>query len=229
MQHRRANLLSACLLALAAPAAALAQNAAVPVAAAGAPAQGAAAAAGTQDTRDRLTSLPSAQDLRPTGPITISANHAEALQGNTATYTGNVVLNSNTLKMDGDRLDLRRGADGQYEVKLTGAPAHVSHASSGADDPSLDAHARTVNYDSRSGIIDLLGEAYFKRGNDVTTSDTIRYYVAEQRYEGTGRVTIVIPPAPGATPGAASAPQPAPAPTAAPAPAGSPAPGGTHP
>jgi lipopolysaccharide transport protein LptA len=185
-------------------------------AAAPAPAAPAAPASTSQSTRDELTSMPTAEDLRPTGPITITANRAEAVQGDYATYTGNVAVDSNTLKMDGDRLDLKRSADGQYTLKLTGAPAHIAHPSSGPDDPQVFAHGKTVNYDSRSGIVDLIGEAYFKRGDDVTTSDTIRYDVVKGVYEGNGRVTIVIPPA-----------SPAPAPAAA-APA-NPAPAGTHP
>jgi lipopolysaccharide transport protein LptA len=219
MKSRRAErfgiLLLAGLVAAGIPAA-WAQQTAPAVTAAATPS--AAASSGGQERKDQLTRLPSADDLRPTGPITITANHAEAMQGNSATYSGNVVLSSNTLKMNGDRLELKRGADGQYEVKLFGAPAHVVHTGGGADDPPLDAHARTVNYDSRSGIVDLVGNAYFKRGEDVTTSDTIRYNVINQVYEGNGSVTIVIPPAPG-TP---SAPAPAPA-TPSPAPAAPPA------
>jgi lipopolysaccharide transport protein LptA len=173
-------------------------------------------------TKDQLTKLPSANDFRPTGPVTIGANKAELVQGNAATYLGNVTLDSDTLKMDGDRLDLKRFPDGQYTAKITGGPAHMSHAGNGPDNPPVTAHAKTMTYDSRSGIIDLVGDALLTRGNDKTTAETIRYHVQEQRYEasggsdGNGRVTIVIPQvnAPG---NAAPQPPPAPAPANEPA------------
>ncbi len=170
-------------------------------------------------TKDQLTKLPSAADLKPSGPVTINANKAELVQGNSAVYVGNVTLDSDTLKMDGDRLELKRAADGQYTAKITGAPAHMSHAGNGPDNPPVTARAKTMTYDSRSGVIDLAGDALMTRGDDKTTAETIRYHVLEQRYEasgggdGNGRVTIVIPqvnaPAPATAP-ASTAPAAAP-------------------
>jgi lipopolysaccharide transport protein LptA len=185
-----------------------------------------------ESTKEQLSKLPSAADLKPSGPITINANHAELVQNNSAVYSGNVTLDSDTLKMDGDRVELKRAADGPYTARVTGAPAHMSHAGDGPDNPPVSAHAKLIVYDSRSAIIDLIGDAQLTRGDDKTTADTIRYYVQERRYEasgsesGSGRVTIVIPqlnsavapakaPPAGAT--APAAPQPAapatPAPT----------------
>src|SRR5581483_184612 len=170
-------------------------------------------------TKDQLTRLPSAADLKPSGPVTINANKAELVQGNSAVYVGNVTLDSDTLKMDGDRLELKRAADGQYTAKITGAPAHMSHAGNGPDNPPVTARAKTMTYDSRSGVIDLAGDALMTRGDDKTTAETIRYHVLEQRYEasgggdGNGRVTIVIPqvnaPAPAGAPPAPGAAAPA--------------------
>jgi lipopolysaccharide transport protein LptA len=200
-----------------------------------APAQVVAAAPATapnklDQTKEQLTKLPSAADLRPSGPITINANKAELVQGNSAVYVGNVTLDSDTLKMDGDRLELKRAADGQYTAKVTGAPAHMSHTGNGPDNPAMTAHARTMTYDSRAGVIDLAGDAEMTRGSDKTNAETIRYYLVEQRYEAAGdnsgktRVQIVIPqvtpnpPAPAPAPPAAPAAPPAAAPGQAPAP-----------
>ena len=174
-------------------------------------------------TKEQLTKLPSAADLKPNGPITINANKAELVQGNSAVYVGNVTLDSDTLKMDGDRLELKRAADGQYTAKVTGAPAHMSHAGNGPDNPPMTAHAKVMTYDSRSGIIDLAGEAQMTRGDDKTTAESIRYHVLEQRYEasggsdGNGRVQIVIPQV--NAPGAAAPQAPAAAPANTPPPA----------
>jgi lipopolysaccharide export system protein LptA len=220
-----APLLTAALMAL--PAAVRAQGQAVAAPAAQAPAPpppAAAPAAGNGNlsaTKDELTRMPTAAKLRPTGPVTITANSSEMEQNNFAVYTGNVVLDSNTLKMDGDRLELKRAADGQYTVKVTGAPVHMSHPGTDADDPPLTAHARTMTYDSRTTVIDLVGDALMTHGDDTTTADTIHYNMTQQRYEasggnaasgGSGRVTVVIPQAPAPGEGAGAAPQPAPAP-----------------
>ena len=163
-----------------------------------------AAPAKADQTKNQLGRLPSAADLRPNGPVTIGANHAELVQGNSAVYVGNVTLDSDTLKMDGDRLELKRAADGQYTAKVTGAPAHMSHAGNGPDNPPMTARAKTMTYDSREGVVDLVGDALMTRGDDTTTAETIRYHVLDQRYEASGgdspggRVKIVIPQVPGA-------------------------------
>jgi lipopolysaccharide transport protein LptA len=190
------------------------------------PAKSAHSSESLSQTKDQLGRLPSAADFRPTGPITINANRAELVQNNSALYVGNVTLDSDTLKMDGDRLELKRAADGPYTAKITGAPAHMSHAGAGPDNPPVSARADTITYDSRSGLIDLVGDAMLTRGDDKTTADTIHYHVLERRYDasgsdsGKGRVTIVIPqlaPAPSPTPAAPAAGDAAPPASTAPA------------
>ncbi len=174
-------------------------------------------------TKDQLTKLPSAADLKPTGPLTINANYLESRQGNSAIYSGKVTVDSDTLKMDGDRLELKRAADGQYTARITGAPAHMSHAGSGPDNPPMTAQAKVMTYDSRSSSVNLDGDAQMTKGDERTTAEKISYNFLEQRYQASGggdgsggRVQIVIPQV---TAPAATTPQtPATAPTA-PAPA----------
>ncbi|MDB5976373.1 MAG: lipopolysaccharide transport periplasmic protein LptA [Nevskia sp.] len=218
MKQRTERTLAA--LALLLPALAWAQDSTAPTQLAAAHPTTVAAGSPTpskvDQTKDQLTRLPSAADMRPTGPVTIAANRAELTQGNTAVYVGNVTLDSDTLKMDGDRLELKRAADGQYVAKITGSPAHMAHAGNGPDNPPVTAHAKTMTYDSRNGTIDLVGEALMTRGNDKTTAETITYHLLEQRYEASGgdgpggRVTIVLPQAsiPGAPASAANGAQP---------------------
>jgi lipopolysaccharide export system protein LptA len=238
-QRPERNLAAALLLAaLTLPAAAQAQDAAAaapapdgvqtaeaspqaPAAAAPAAPEHARPASQSKDlsqTREQLTRVPSAADFRPNGPITINANRAEMVQNSSAIYVGNVTLDSDTLKMDGDRLELKRAADGPYTARITGSPGHMSHAGDGPDNPPVSARAKTMIYDSRSGVIDLIGDALLTRGKDETTAEKIRYYVAERRYEASGgdtpegRVKIVIPqinPPPDAAPPAAPVPAPA--------------------
>jgi lipopolysaccharide export system protein LptA len=194
-------------------------------------------ASNSVENRDDLGQLPSAQDMRPTGPVTVTARHAELVQGNSAIYTGNVVLDSDTLKLDGDRLELHQDTDGQYTAKVTGMPGHMAHAGNGPDNPPVAARARTLNYDSRTGVIDLIGDALFRRGSDEITGDVIHYNVIERHVDASGgnggQVKIVIQAPPPATPpgtGTPATPATAPGGTnAAPAPPGTPAPTGTVP
>lgn len=172
-----------------------------------------------------LTQTPSKADLRPSGPVTITAKTAEFVQGSMAVYTGDVVLNSNTLKLDGDRVELQQFGGGDYTAKVTGGPAHVNHAGDGPENPPLAARAKTLNYDSRNGILDMIGEAYALRGSDQVTGDTIRYIVREHRIQaggGEGRVTVIIQPRDDATAPSALVPV-APEAPAAPAPPAAPA------
>lgn len=191
------------------------------------PAPPAATAARADQTREQLTKLPSAASLRPTGPVNITARRAELVQGDSAIYTGNVVLDSNTLKMDGDRLELKQHASGQYEAKITGTPGHLSHNGTGGDDPSVSAHARTLIYNSETGVVDLLGDAFFKRGDDQISGDEIHYNLTERRIQATGgeagQVHIILQPPPpeGGAPAPAS-PAPGAAPPASTAPSSTP-------
>lgn len=164
--------------------------------------------------RKDLVKLPKPADLKPSGPVTLTSDKAELVQGNSAIYTGNVVLSSDTLKLEGDRVELKQYAGGQYEAKITGGPAKMNHGGNGADNPPVSAHARTLNYDSRSGVLDLISDAYVLRGSDEITGDTIKYDVNQRRIQASGgtggQVKIILQPsssnepaAPAAAPGAA--------------------------
>lgn len=171
------------------------------------PAAAGAAAAGTRTApidRGDLVKLPKPADLKPTGPVTLTSDKAELVQGNAAVYTGNVVLTSDTLKLEGDRIELKQYPGGQYEAKITGGPARMNHAGNGVDNPAVAARAKTLNYDSRSGVLDLLSEAYVLRGSDEITGDTIKYDVNQRRIQASGgdggQVKIIIQPSSADTP-----------------------------
>lgn len=150
-------------------------------------------------TKDELAKMPSAADLRPSGAINVTAKRAELIQGSSAVYSGDVVMDSDTLKLDGERLELKQFPGSQYLATLTGTPAHMSHPGTGPDNPPMTAHAKTIVYDSRSGIADLIGDAFVTKGQQNISADTIHYNVAEKGLLASGgddgRVHIVIPPA----------------------------------
>jgi lipopolysaccharide export system protein LptA len=143
-----------------------------------------------------------AEQLRPTGPVTVTADRAEWEKGGAMVYTGNVSMSSDTLSMKGDKLELRQKEAGQYEAILNGAPARLDHAGvpGDADAPPVSAEAKTLFFDSVANTVQLSGGAHLTRGTDEITGDSIRYDVAARRIKAAGgegkQVRIVIQPPP---------------------------------
>ncbi len=165
------------------------------------------------------TPTPSAQDsLRPTGPVTLTADRGEWAEGGEMLYEGNVSLQSDTLKLTGASMRVTQLADGQFQAQIFGEPAKLDHAgrpgAAGAAGQTVSAAANRIDYDSRRGIIELNEKARLLRGGDEVTGNKIDYVVAERRVRasgggGSGQVRIVIQPP-------QSSPSPTPAPTESP-------------
>lgn len=164
--------------------------------------------------------------LLPEGPVTLTADRAEWVQGGAMEYEGNVSLQSGSLTLRGNRMTVTQSADGQFEAKISGTPAHLKHAGVANAQKSLasqpvDAEAKQMDYSSRDGIIRLRDDAHLVRNGDEVAGGLIEYVVAERRIKAAGgqngQVRIVIQPP--KKPGAAGAkPTAAPAATAEPAP-----------
>lgn len=174
------------------------------------PADQAADADKRESTKAALRA-PKASQFRPSGPVTITADHAELVQGNYAVYTGKVTVLSDTLKMTGDRLELTQSKDGQYLAKITGAPAHLTHQGDGTDDPPVTARAQTLNYDSKTETVKLEGDAQLTRGGNIVNGEKISYDLLQQRVQAgggdNGQVKMVIqPPPPSQNDGAPASP-----------------------
>lgn len=140
--------------------------------------------------------------LRPTGPVKINADRAEWETGGAMVYSGNVRLESGDLKLGGERLQLKQFGNGQFEAHINGAPATLDHAglAVGGEEnrKPVSARARQLNYDSRSQIVDIEGEALLTRGADEIRGEKVRYDVARRRIEAAGGVQILIQPPPAA-------------------------------
>ena len=157
-------------------------------------------AAAAQDAAGDLAAL------QPTGPVTVTADRGEWVQGGPMRYTGNVALRSDTLSLDGDLLELRQLGDGRFEARISGTPARLDHAGEAAGDstdsaaPAVKAQARELFYDSQAGVVELTGGAQLMRGSDEINGDRIRYDVAARRVQADGgsggQVKIVIQPPP---------------------------------
>ena len=158
-----------------------------------------------------------ADALRPTGPVTLTADRGEWVESGEMLYEGNVTLQSDTLKLAGARMTVIQLADGQFQAQILGRPARLDHAgragASGIAAQSVSAEAERIDYDSRRGVIQLSNKARLLRGGDEVTGEQIDYVVAERRVRASGgsggQVRIVIQPPASATP--ASTPEPTPA------------------
>lgn len=167
----------------------------------------AAASSTARQASKAALQVPDSDQFRPAGPITITADHAKLVEGDYAVYTGNVKVDSNTLKMDGAQLEFKQAKNGQYVAKVTDDPAHLSHAGAGPDDPPITAHAQTIIYDSASETVKLDGKAQLTRGGNIVNGEDISYDLAKHLVQAGGgsggQVKMVIqppPPAPGNKP-----------------------------
>ncbi|HEX4895255.1 MAG TPA: LptA/OstA family protein [Solimonas sp.] len=141
---------------------------------------------------------------RPTGPVTVTADRAEWEQGGPMRYLGHVALSSETLQLKGDSLDLKQLANGDFDARVAGGPATLDHAGTpGATGPAaqaVSARARQMNYNSATGVVELVGDARLTRGSDEIVGESIRYDVNARRIRAAGgdagQVKIVIQPPP---------------------------------
>lgn len=148
---------------------------------------------------------PEPASRRPEQPVKINADRAEWEKGGAMVYSGNVHLESGDLKLSGERLQLTQFGNGQFEARVTGAPATLDHAGLAVGETEnrkpVSAKAKQLNYDSRSEIVEIEGEAMLTRGADEIRGEKVRYDVVNRRIEAAGGVQIVIqPPAPAPTP-----------------------------
>jgi len=149
------------------------------------------------------------------GPIKITAERAELERREYALYRGRVRLESADMVMTGDRLELRQPDRGQFEVRLTGAPARLDHAGNDKALP-VSASAARIVYDTRTSIVDLSGGVQLARGTDQLNSGQVTYNVAARRItasgDGAAQVHITIEPPQNDAPPPAPAPAPQPKP-----------------
>jgi lipopolysaccharide transport protein LptA len=138
-----------------------------------------------------------APETRLRGPIKITAQRAELEHREYALYRGSVRLVSEDIVLTGDRLELRQPGKGQFEARLTGAPARLSHPGNDRG-PPVSASAAQIVYDTRTATVDLSGGVQLERGTDQLSSANVRYNLAARRItangSGDGQVHLTITP-----------------------------------
>jgi lipopolysaccharide transport protein LptA len=134
---------------------------------------------------------------RVRGPIKITAERAELERREYALYRGRVKLVSEDMVLTGDRLELRQPARGEFEARLTGAPARLDHPGN-AKGPPVTASAAQIVYDTRTATVDLSGGVQLARGTDLLSSGQVSYNLTARRItaagDGTNQVHITIEP-----------------------------------
>lgn len=145
-----------------------------------------------------------ASNLKPTGPVTIEADHADWSKGGAMVYVGNVRLQSGDLKLGGARLEFTQSPDGHFEARVDGSPATLDHAAlvleDGKPGQPVSARGKVMTYNSRTATVEIGGEALLSRGADEIRGGNVTYDVRNRRIQADGgeggQVRIVIQPPP---------------------------------
>lgn len=150
------------------------------------------------------------ETMRPSGPVTVKADHVDWVQDTAMKYSGNVSLSSDTLTVRGNEMEIHQFPDGNFDATIRGKPAQLDHApkadATGIAAQPVSAEAQEIRYDSRNGTADLSRGAKLRRGSDEVSGETIGYIVSERRIRaasgggGSGQVTITFEPPPPKTP-----------------------------
>ncbi|UQY44592.1 lipopolysaccharide ABC transporter substrate-binding protein LptA [Erwinia sp. PK3-005] len=147
------------------------------------------------------TSLPA---LALTGdsekPVNInSANQALDMQGNVATFTGNVIVTQGSIKITADKVVVTRpGGDSKKTVvDAYGNPATFYQLQD--DGKPVKGHAAKMHYELAKDFVELTGNAYIEQLDSNVKGDRITYLVKEQKMQAWSegdnkRVTTVLVP-----------------------------------
>ena len=147
------------------------------------------------------TSLPA---LALTGdsdkPVNIdSVNQALDLQGNVATFTGNVIVTQGSIKITADKVVVTRpGGDSKKTiVDAYGAPATFYQMQDNGK--PVQGHASKLHYELANYFVELTGNAFIQQLDSNIKGDRITYLVKEQKMQAfsqgeSKRVTTVLVP-----------------------------------
>ncbi|WP_392566019.1 lipopolysaccharide transport periplasmic protein LptA [Utexia brackfieldae] len=131
-------------------------------------------------------------------PISIDADNQEIdIQNNTITFTGNVMVEQGTLKVNANRMTINN-VQNKAEQRITAYGTPVKFHQVLANNKLVDGQAETLTYDVKNGIITLQGDAKLTQQDNTIVSQIITYNIAKQQIMAKGneksRVkTIIVP------------------------------------
>ncbi|QTF10292.1 lipopolysaccharide ABC transporter substrate-binding protein LptA [Brenneria izadpanahii] len=132
-------------------------------------------------------------------PIHIdSAQQSLDMQGNTVTFTGNVVVKQGTIEVKADKVVVTRpqGAQGREVVEGYGNP--VTFYQMQDNGKPVKGRAQKIRYELANDFLVLTGDAYLEQLDSNVKGDRITYLVKQQQMEAFSdkgkRVTTVLVP-----------------------------------
>ena len=133
-------------------------------------------------------------------PVNIdSANQALDMQGNVATFTGNVIVTQGSIKITADKVVVTRpgGDNKKTVVDAWGNPATFYQLQD--DGKPVKGHAAKMRYELAKDFVELTGNAYIEQLDSNVKGDRITYLVKEQKMQASSagenkRVTTVLVP-----------------------------------
>ncbi|MCS2148571.1 lipopolysaccharide ABC transporter substrate-binding protein LptA [Scandinavium manionii] len=132
-------------------------------------------------------------------PIHIESDQQSLdMQGNVATFTGNVIVTQGTIKINADKVVVTRpaGVKGKETMDGYGNPATFYQMQDNGK--PVNGHASKMHYEVANDLVVLTGNAYLEQVDSNIKGDKITYLVKEQKmqaYSEKGkRVTTVLVP-----------------------------------
>lgn len=133
-------------------------------------------------------------------PIHINSDQQSLdMQGNTVTFTGNVIITQGTIKATADKVVIIRpnGQQGKEVVEGYGNP--VTFYQMQDNGKPVEGHAQKLRYELEKDFVILTGNAFLKQIDSSIEGDKITYLVKQQQMEAFSdkgkRVTTVLIPA----------------------------------
>ena len=102
-----------------------------------------------------------------------------------STFIGNVVLSQGTLLIRGDKIIVTQDKDGFQHTDAYGNTAEFRQKRE-TTEGYVEGYGKQIEYDTRTGILNLYGKARLKRNLDVVSGDHITYNAKTEIFQVTG-------------------------------------------
>jgi lipopolysaccharide export system protein LptA len=100
-------------------------------------------------------------------------------------FEGHVVLTQGTLKLEGDRVNVRQDADGFQFGVAYGRPAKFRQRRDGTDE-YIEGFADRLEYDGKKDMLQMFGVARLLKGTDEVRGDYISYNAKTEFFQVLG-------------------------------------------
>lgn len=132
-------------------------------------------------------------------PLKITANFATADQKNMKTvFMGKVVIQKGSLKIHANTGIAQQNLDGSRILDLLGSPVYFTQKQD--DGQEISGQGNKFIYNTKTGLMELVGRASVRKGKNTVMGDTLSYNVLTHVYSAhteaiskpSGRVTVIL-------------------------------------